>query len=304
MFGMSGRSLAHAAAQNNAEWCHAFCRTHGVVGRFDAALWSSPVRPPPFYPDAVALLPELRVEQVLARIDGGEGCGVKDSFASLDLGAAGFQPLFHAEWLVRTPAEDRQAFPRHWSAIGSEAELRDWEDSWGEVPGGSSFFRSGPSRRLGESRCLPARSGDRVAAGAIANRSATVVGLSNVFDVDGDLESAWKAGAATAAALWGDMPIVGYDSGDSLDAAHVAGFESVGELVVSVNAPTPPPMSLGPDHGLSERSRGQSVDHASTVVAQVQIGAPCSSLSRSTPLSIRAESTQPLKSPRSASGWW
>jgi hypothetical protein len=248
MSGMSGRSLAHAAAQNNAEWCHAFCRTHGVVGRFDAALWSSPVRPPPFYPDAVALLPELTVEQVLARIDASEGCGVKDSFASLDLGAAGFQPLFHAEWLVRMPAEGRQAFPPHWSAIGSEAELRDWEESWGEVPGGSSFFRSAllDDRRIA---VLAARSGDRVAAGAIANRSATVVGLSNVFDVAGDLESAWTAGAATAAALWGDMPIVSYDSGDSLDAAHAAGFESVGELVVWVNAPTPPPMSSGPITG-------------------------------------------------------
>jgi hypothetical protein len=240
MSDMSGRSLAHAAAQSNAEWCHAFCRTHGVVGRFDAALWSSPVRPPPFYPDAVTLLPEITAEHVLASIDASEGCGVKDSFASLDLGAEGFQPLFRAEWLVRMPAKGRRAFPSHWSAIGSQAELRDWEESWGEVPGGSNFFRSA---LLDDERIavLAAHSGDRIAAGAIANRSTTVVGLTNVFDVAGDLESAWTAGAATAAALWGDMPIVSYDSRDSLDAAHDAGFESVGELVVWVNAPTPPP---------------------------------------------------------------
>ena len=245
MSAMSGRSLARAAAQNNAEWCHAFCRTHGVVGRFDAALWSSPVRPPPLYPDAVTLLPELTVERVLSSIDASEGCGVKDSFASLDLGAEGFQPLFHAEWLVRMPAEGRQAFSPHWSAIGSQAELRDWEDSWGEVPGGSNFFRPA---LLDDERVavLAARSGDRIVAGAIANRSTTVVGLGNVFDVAGDLESAWTAGAATAAALWGDMPIVSYDSGDSLDAAHAAGFEGVGELVVWVNAPTPPPPRSSP----------------------------------------------------------
>ena len=58
------------------------------------------------------------------------------------------------------------------------------------------------------------------------------------------------------------------------------------------------------DHGLSECSRGQSLDHDSVVVAQVQIGAPCSSLSIATPLLIRAENSQPLKSPRSVSGWW
>jgi len=240
MSDMSGRSLAQAAAQNNAEWCHAFCRTHGVVGRFDAALWSSPVRPPPFYPDAVTLLPKITVERVLSSIDASEGCGVKDSFASLDLGSAGLQPLFRAEWLVRMPAKGHRAVPPHWSAIGGEAELRIWEASWGEVPGGSNFFRPA---LLDDERVavLASHTGDRIVAGAIANRSTTVVGLSNVFDVAGDLESAWTAGAATAAALWGDMPIVSYDSGDSLDAAHDAGFESVGELVVWVNAATPPP---------------------------------------------------------------
>lgn len=67
-----------------------------------------------------------------------------------------------------------------------------------------------------------------------------VIGLSNVFDVAGDLESAWVAAAAVAAALWGEMPTVGYDSGDSLDAAHRAGFESIGELVVWLNAPSSP----------------------------------------------------------------
>jgi len=63
-----------------------------------------------------------------------------------------------------------------------------------------------------------------------------VIGLSNLLDVTGDLESASEVGAAVGAALWGEMPTVGYDSGDSLDAAHRAGFESIGELVVWLNA--------------------------------------------------------------------
>ena len=54
--------------------------------------------------------------------------------------------------------------------------------------------------------------------------------------------------------------------------------------------------------GLSERSRGQSFAHEPTVAAHVQTGAPCSSLSRSTPLSIVAERLQPLKLPRSRAG--
>lgn len=234
---VSDRSLVRAAARNNAEWCHAFSRTHGIAGRFNAAFWSSPVRTPPYYPDAVTLRPNIAVEHLLAGIDVGEGATVKDSFARLDLGAAGFRPLFRAEWVVRQPAMGRCMAPRGWSALTTEAQLRRWEASWGEVPGGSGFFR--PALLKDETiAVLAGYDGDRIVAGAIANRSANVIGLSNVFDTVGDLDSAWAAGAAAAATLWGDLPTVGYDSGDALHAAHDAGFESIGELVVWINEPS------------------------------------------------------------------
>lgn len=236
MANMSARSFAHAAAQNNAEWCHAFCGTHGVVGRFHVDFWSSPVRTPPLYPDAVTLRPEIMVERVLACIDTTEGCGVKDSFASLDLGADGFRPLFRAEWVVRKPAEGRSRSAPAWSPITTEAELREWEASWGEVPGGSNFFRPAllKHKRIA---VLAGHDGDGIVAGGIANRTTNVIGLSNVFEVAGDLESAWLSAAAAATALWGDISIVSYDLDDSLDAAHGAGFESVGELAVWHKAP-------------------------------------------------------------------
>ena len=162
---------------------------------------------------------------------------MKDSFACLDLGAAGFRPLFRAEWVVRKPAKGRRAAPRGWSALTTEAQLRGWEASWGEVPGGSGFFR--PALLKDETiAVLAGYDGDRIVAGAIANRSANVIGLSNVFDTAGELDAAWTAGAAAAATLWGDLPIVGYDSGDALHAAHDAGFESIGELVVWINEPS------------------------------------------------------------------
>ena len=236
---VSRRSLARAAAQNNAEWCHAFSRTHGIIGCFRAACWWSPVRTPPYYPDAVTLLPEITVEQVLSGVDSGAGCSVKDSFACLDLGAAGFRPLFRAEWLVMEPAGGRFASCLEWSEVTTEAQLREWEAAWGDVPGGSGFFRSAllQDETIG---VLAGYDDDRIVAGAIANRSTTVIGLSNVFHTDGDLDSAWAGGAASAAALWGDMPTLSYDSGDRLDAARNAGFESIGELVVWLNAPSSP----------------------------------------------------------------
>jgi hypothetical protein len=73
---------------------------------------------------------------------------------------------------------------------------------------------------------------DRLVAGAVTRRSAAAIGLTNVFDLRGDLESAWRGGAATARARWGPMPVVGYDFGESLAAAHQARFTTAGELLV------------------------------------------------------------------------
>jgi hypothetical protein len=237
---MSARSLVRVAAQNNAEWCDAFCRSHGLVGHFHADSWSSPVRTPRYYPDAVTLLPEITIEQVLSGIDTSEGCSVKDSFADLDLTITGFRSLFTGEWLVRQRSEAPVALPWEWSTLTTEEQLGEWEAAWTESPEGSGFFR----RALLDDEkisVLAGYEGDRIVAGAIANRSTTVIGLSNVFDVAGDLESAWVAGAAVAATLWGEMPTVGYESGgDSLDAAHEAGFESIGELVVWLKGSSSP----------------------------------------------------------------
>ena len=165
---MSARSLAHAAAQNNAEWCHAFFRTHGVVGSFHVAFWSSPVRTPPL-PGRGHASPEITVERLLAGIDTSEGCGVKDSFASLDLGADGLRPLLRAEWVVRKPEGGYQSAPG-WSPITTEAELHEWEAAWGEVPGGSNFFRPAllKDKRIA---VLAGHNGDRIVAGGIAKRT-------------------------------------------------------------------------------------------------------------------------------------
>ena len=237
MDGVAEPSLVRAAAQNNSEWCDAFCRTHGVVGRFREHCWFSPVRTPPYYPDAVTLLPDVGVEDTLSGIDTTEGCSVKDSFADLELDSAGFRPLFRAEWLVS--AQIRLSAAKGWSALATEEQLGEWEAAWAGLPEGKRFFR----RALLEDetiRVLARYEGARIVAGAIANRSAAVTGLSNVFDVAGDTDSAWAAGAAVAAGLWGDMPTVGYESGDCLDAAHKAGFESIGDLVVWIKAPSAP----------------------------------------------------------------
>jgi hypothetical protein len=222
--------VVRAAARNNAEWCDAFCRTHGVVGCFGADWWKSPERTPPLYPDAVTLSPDVASGRLLSEIDASDGCSVKDSFADLDLTPDGFRPLLHGEWLL-WEGGDASAASRRWSAVETREQLEEWESAWGPSPAGLAFFR--PAILANAVIAVLARyDGDRIAAGAVANRSATVIGLSNVFDTGGDLESAWLDAVRAAQARWGPMPVVSYDSGATLEAAHQAGLDSVGELTV------------------------------------------------------------------------
>jgi hypothetical protein len=78
--------------------------------------------------------------------------------------------------------------------------------------------------------------GKRIVAGAVANRSAAAIGLSNVFADGDDLESAYLGGASAAQERWGSLPVVSYDSGPALEAARRARFVGFGELAVWIRA--------------------------------------------------------------------
>ena len=67
------------------------------------------------YPDVITRSPDLvDLDAVLAGVDAGPGCSVKDAFAGLDLVPAGFEVLFEARWVHRAPGPAEQ--PRgEWS---------------------------------------------------------------------------------------------------------------------------------------------------------------------------------------------
>jgi hypothetical protein len=71
-----------------------------------------------------------------------------------------------------------------------------------------------------------------VAAGAIGNRSASVVGVSNLFAVTADEDQAWAGAIAAISVRFPGMPLVGYENDAGLLAAHRAGFVTVGPLRV------------------------------------------------------------------------
>ncbi|MFJ8048934.1 hypothetical protein [Streptomyces luteogriseus] len=232
----SRQALVRAAARNNAEWCAAMCRAHGVTGEFGADAWAAAVRTPLYYPDAVTLGPDADPYALTARIDtASPGASVKDSFADLELAAAGFHVLFEAQWIHRPAGAPTPSSDLAWDVVGDPDTLRAWALAWDDGVGHAELFRPGlladPETFVILAR--PARgSDDRVVAGAVATRSEHVVGVSNLFGREDGPDSAWPVVLQALAHLFPTLPVVGYEQGDDLAVALQHGFEPIGPLRV------------------------------------------------------------------------
>ena len=210
------------AARNNAEWCEAMCRAHGTFTRW---AWTSKQRTPALYPDAVTLLPETGLDDILNDIGAMQGCSAKDSFACLDLSAAGFEPIIHAQWIVHSASRPMPLPPTPWTAVRTARGLDEWVVAWNGGP--ASLFRpqllAHPAVRV-----LTARRDGVLVAGAVVHNSRPITGVSNLFAVDGDLDSTW---AGVLSALPGRR-VAGYETGPALASAVRLGFTRAGPLRV------------------------------------------------------------------------
>jgi hypothetical protein len=245
-------SQEEQAALNNAAWCDTLCRAHGASGEFDEAAWLNRHPVPRFYPNLVTLSSQghaaaqlAHVQDLIASNLAGQWA-VKDSFSELDLAELGFQLLFEATWLWRAPCAplpDGTDRGIHWACLQSEAQLDRWENAWNGDPANHSSARQ-PRLFLPalladpEIAFIAAYRGDELIAGAIANRTSTVVGLSNVFTPPEDAESFWMGCVATAVAHFPGRPLVGYESGPELALAQAVGFESLQNLRIWVRPPS------------------------------------------------------------------
>lgn len=230
--------LVRAAARNNAEWCAAMSRSHGLAGAFGAQAWAAPARTPLYYPDAVTLAPGADPAALLARIDTATpGASVKDSFADLDLTPAGFSVLFEAQWIHRpagpaapgSPVSGGAAPEIAWEIAADPTALRAWALAWDDGNGSAELFRP---ELLDDpyTFVLAGQSGaGRVVAGAVASRTDDVVGVSNVF-APGGPDAAWPALLGALHSLFPGRPVVGYEQGEDLAGATRHGFEQIGPL--------------------------------------------------------------------------
>lgn len=243
--------LLRSAARNNAAWCDAVCRTHGLDPVWDEGMWSSPVRTPTFYPDAVTLRTDVDPAVALAAVDlTSPGCSIKDSFDTLDLSGAGFTSLIEARWIHRRPGSAATTEGLTAEILHTAADLGVWAAAWHGAPTPPPDIFRPALLADPEIRMVTVRRGETgvVVGGCALNRAAGVVGLSNVFVSDPDRSDPsggdpdrsapdrgvriWSACIAIAAREFPGLDLLGYEADGDLESALAAGFRAIGPLRV------------------------------------------------------------------------
>ncbi len=214
-----------AAAANNADWCELICRANGVATQRNDRWWSAASRSPALYPDAVTLTPGVEVGELLGTIDNTDGASVKDSYGTLELAGAGFGVLFRAHWIIRPPPAPAGTAGPAWDEVRDPDSLTEWAHAHGIGATLARAVLADPGVVI-----LRRRSAGRTDGGAILNRSATVLGVSNVFGEGGT--ELWNDVVAAIPSRFRRLPLVGYERGDDLVHCLAAGFEQMGGLSV------------------------------------------------------------------------
>jgi hypothetical protein len=223
---MPGADALTLAVRENAAWCDLVCRLHRFTPEGDGRLWWSARRTPDLLPDAVTLVPDLSVLDVLGHINDSVGASVKDSFATLDLSGQGWAVLFDATWIARPPgtvADDEIAST--FTIVRERYPFAAWCRAWG---GPEGALPTGVRRASGVT--VLGREGDAgFEDGAIVHRTeiggAAVAGVWNAF-------GAWSDIADAVVHRRPDAWIVGYERDTNLDAALEAGFSAIGPFRV------------------------------------------------------------------------
>ena len=222
----------NVAALNNAEWCAAVWRSHGLPVEQVQGMWFCPRPTPQYYPNVVTVdagaepAKQARLIAELAR-DGGLDFSVKDSFSRLDLSDAGFRRLFDARWLYRPQSGPSVAANAlNWRRIDDEQGLAAWERAWRGTD--ADLLRIFRAKLLDDQHAHVLAGFDdmqMIRAGGIAYDAAGVMGVTNIFGPRSEFQNALASLAAPA-------DIVCYEHGRDLALAVELGFAALGHLRV------------------------------------------------------------------------
>jgi hypothetical protein len=107
----------------------------------------------------------------------------------------------------------------HWTTLREPADLITWEAAWDSLPAENPSTL--PPRIFLPSlltdpdiRFIAVYQDRQIVAGAIANRTGDVVGVSNVFVPEADAARCWAGCLATIIDAFPGLPLVGYERGN------------------------------------------------------------------------------------------
>lgn len=212
------------AVYNNIIWCGMVCESHGVTQTSREGIWGLHSKAPEFYPDIITSSKQIMSEQVMDFIGNREVTGIKDSFSTLNMTPWGFRILFEAKWIYHKPVFNATLDETEWKAISSADEFAQWTAA-SEL---QNVIKPNLLERKDVKIFMKESKGEL--SGFIANLGANVVGVSNVFS--NSKQKIWPDIVSVVSVYFPGIPLVGYESGDDLNAALSSGWTALGPLRV------------------------------------------------------------------------
>lgn len=219
-------SQVDRAVLNNIAWCEIVCDTHEIAGILNENLWGLLSKAPAFYPEIITSSRNATIEELKYFIENGEVSSIKDSYANLDMLPFGYKILFEADWIYHASVSDLEPIQTNWRVITAEKDLAQWT-----IRSGLESVIKPDLLKLKDVKFFILENNDGIS-GFIANLSAHVVGISNVFSVGNEYKSLWWDIPKIVSTEFPGLSMVGYEHNSSLAAAHLSGWTSTGSLRV------------------------------------------------------------------------
>lgn len=216
------------AVLNNILWCGIVCNLHGLTQASSEHVWGLLSKAPEFYPDIITSSRHATSEEIMDFIGKREVFSIKDSFANLDMVPFGFEILFEAKWIYHAPVTDVGFVQEEWSVVTKEKDLT----RWALANGLQKVIKSDLLTHKDVKIYMHEKNGEL--SGFITNLSANAVGISNVFS--NSQKNVWSDIVKIVSTYCPGIPMVGYESGDSLTSALLSEWTSLGPLRVWIKS--------------------------------------------------------------------
>ena len=225
-------SLLSAAIEDNIAWCSTVCASHSSDEQMSLTSWANLAPSPPYYPNIITRQPHAQAEVIrlidsVRKRNANSAWGIKDSFADLDLTAAGFRLAIEGQWFAGEPAAGQKR-AHEWEVVRLPEDLSLWEQAWSEESGHRIFKES----LLNDSRIRfwMQRQAGEIIAGCISFAPGPVIGLSNWFSQGA--ESVFDRNILDAVQHEGAHRPVVFWAADGDAAFSASGLKALGKLRV------------------------------------------------------------------------